>query len=946
LTATPETLGGESLAFVEALYEQFLNDPASVDAAWRKVFEPLVERGVPVKLGPTFRPRSIFSPVVLPGGKEPNGHGNGHGNGSATLAAKIDVASVAAGLRQERVDQLVTAFRSLGHTEAQLDPLERTLTRVPELEPSYYGLTEADLDQPHTSRTAHAPARCRTIRELIQHLRDTYSRSIGVQFAHIEDPAARNWLQERMESTQNRLNLTHEEQVRILTKLTSAEAFEQFIQKKYLGAKSFSLEGGESLIPMLDLAIERAGDQGVEEIVIGMAHRGRLNVLANILHKSPRQIFREFEDRDPDLYWGRGDVKYHLGRLTDHETSRGKKIRLTLCFNPSHLEYVNPVVEGRVRARQDRRPALERTKVMPLVIHGDAAFAGQGIVQEVLNMSALPGYTTGGALHIIVNNQIGFTTPPRSGRSTRYATDVARMLQVPIFHVNGEDPEAVAQVVILAMDFRDRFREDVFIDLYCYRRHGHNEGDEPAYTQPLMYKNIRARRPVREAYVERLLQSGLTQQKADAILEEQRARLEEELAKARSEGYKPEPASTQVEYQEQCRGGPYAEAPKVDTALPADRARRLLERIAAVPADLHPHPKLLKWLEARREMAAGTKPLDWAAAEALAFAAALTSGDRVRLSGQDCGRGTFSHRHAVLHDHEDGHTYVPLQYLSPDQAPFEVFDSPLTEISVLGFEWGYSLETPKGLILWEAQFGDFVNCAQVIIDQFISSAEDKWSLLSHLVMLLPHGFEGQGPEHSSARLERFLHLAAEDNIQVMNLTTPAQYFHALRRQVVSPWRKPLVIMSPKSLLRHPSCASPLEDFTGAGFQTVIPDTKVKKASRLLVCTGRLYYDLIEAREKRGRDDVAIVRMEQLYPLCKEDLKAAIEPYGDLPIIWVQEEPRNMGAWPFMRFRYGDLLLKRKFEAITREESASPATGSLASHKREQDLLIRQAFGEA
>jgi 2-oxoglutarate dehydrogenase E1 component len=945
VSGAPEALGGENLAFAEALYEQFLNDPTSVDAAWRALFEPIAERGKgPAPLGPSFQPRSIFAPKLDP---YKNGHGNGHGgNGAGVVAAVADRAAGGAALRQERVDQLVNAFRALGHMEAQLDPLGRTFTRAPELEPSYYGLTEGDLDQPHTSRISHAPKGCKTIRDLLAHLRETYCRAIGVQVSHIEDPAARNWLQERMESSENRLPLTHAEQVRILTKLNDAEMFEQFIQKKYLGAKSFSLEGGEALIPMLDLAIERAGEHGVEEIIIGMAHRGRLNVLANILHKSPRQIFREFEDRDPDLYWGRGDVKYHSGRLTEHETSKGKKIRLALCFNPSHLEFVNPVVEGRVRARQDRRPAAERPKVMPLILHGDAAFAGQGVVQETLNMSTLTGYATGGALHIIINNQIGFTTPPRSARSTRYATDVARMLQVPIFHVNGEDPEAVAQVVLLAMDFRERFHEDVFIDLYCYRRHGHNEGDEPAYTQPLMYKNIRARRTVRDAYVEKLLQSGLTQAQVDKIADERRQYLEDELSRARGEGYKPEKASTQPEYHKVCRGGPVSQATPTDTSVPLERASALLSRLATTPGDLHPHPKLEKWLEQRREMARGERPLDWGAAEALAFATLVTEGHRVRLSGQDSGRGTFSHRHSVLHDYEDGHAFVPLQYLSSDQAPYEVYDSPLSEVAVLGFEWGYSLEAPNDLVIWEAQFGDFGNGAQVIIDQFLSSAEDKWNLLSHLVLLLPHGFEGQGPEHSSARLERFLQLAAEDNMYVVNLTTPAQLFHALRRQLKSAWRKPLIVMSPKSLLRHPACVSSLDEVARGAFQTVIPDRAVSKAKRVLLCSGRVYFDLVAARDEKKRPDVAIVRLEQLYPLLQDELKAALDEHPDAPVTWVQDDPRNMGAWSFLRARFGETMFGRPFDCVSRDESASPATGSLAAHKREQELLLKQAFGEA
>ena len=933
MNATPGDLGGHNLAFAEALYAQFLEDPASVDPAWRAFFDPLREAAVP--LGPSFRPRSIFA-----GGGQANGHGVGNGNGAAVAAASR------AAVRQERLDLLINAFRARGHLAADLDPLGRPHADDPGLTPAAFGLDEADLDQPNPSRVART---ARTIRELLAHLRTTYSRTIGVQFMHIEHGEARRWLQERMEETRNHLELTRAEQVRLLTKLTDAEIFEQFIQKKFLGAKSFSLEGGESLIPLLDLAIDRAADHGVSEVVIGMAHRGRLNVLANVLGKSPRQIFREFEDRDPELYLGRGDVKYHLGRTTEVTTAGGKQVQLTLCFNPSHLEFVSPVVEGRVRARQDRLGDEARARVMPLMIHGDAAFAGQGIVQELLNMSALPGYRTGGALHVIVNNQIGFTTPPSAARSTLYATDVARMLHAPIFHVNGEDPEAVAQVARLAMDFRARFGEDVFVDLYCYRRHGHNEGDEPAFTQPVMYKQIRARRTVRESYVERLRETGLSQTTADAIAEERREHLEAELTEARRDDYKPEPASHRWLLWQQYKGGAWADVAPVTTGVPQDRLRALLEKQLALPATFRPHAKVERLLAARAEMARGEKPLDWATAEAAAFATLLTEGCRVRLSGQDVGRGTFSHRHAVLHDAEDGTQHVALRHLAPDQAPFEVWDSPLTEVAVVGFEWGVSLEQPDGLVLWEAQFGDFCNVAQVIIDQFITSAEDKWGLLSGLVMLLPHGFEGQGPEHSSARLERFLQLAAEDNVQVVNLTTPAQYFHVLRRQVVSPWRKPLVVMSPKSLLRHPAAVSPLEDLAAGGFRTVIADERPAPAAvtRVLLVSGRLYYDLVEAREKQGRADVAIVRLEQLYPLDDAALAAALAPFPTAaPVVWVQEEPFNMGAWYFLRARAGAGFAGRRLEVVARPESASPATGSLAAHRHEQALLLRQAFGEA
>ncbi len=940
----PEQMGGDNLAFAEALYEQFLADPESVDPTWRATFEAL--GGAPTAIRPSFQPRSIFAGVA-PANGHTNGHANGNGNGAAVAGDK------AAAVRQERIDQLVNAYRALGHLAAQLDPLGTPRAPVPELELAFHGLTEADLDLPVRSRTVRTDG-LKTARDLIEHLRATYCRSIGAQLAHIDSSTVRHWLQERMESTQNRLDLSTTERVKILTRLTDAEIFEQFIQKKFLGAKSFSLEGGESLIPMLDLVVERAAHHGVQDIVIGMAHRGRLNVLANILRKNPRQIFREFEDKDAERSMGRGDVKYHLGRRCQHVTATGAKVDLTLCFNPSHLEFVDPVVLGRVRARQDARPAADRGKCMGVIIHGDAAFAGQGIVQEVLNMSSLEGYKTGGAIHIIVNNQIGFTTPTRSARSTRYATDVARMLEAPILHVNGEDPEAVAQVALVALDFRARFGEDVIIDLYCYRRHGHNEADEPAYTQPLMYKQIRGRKTVRESYVERLLGSGLTQEDADRISDERRRTLEAELSVARGATSVYEPSPTQTGNWERLVGGPADPHMHVQTAVTRANLQKILESLSRVPSGFKVHPKLEKIIAGRAEAGRGERPLDWAAAEAAAFGSLVVEGHPVRLSGQDVGRGTFSHRHAVLHDAEDGKQWVGLQNLADGQARFAAYDSPLSEAGVLGFDYGYSLEDAAGLVCWEAQFGDFVNGAQVIIDQFISSAEDKWNLLSGIVLLLPHGFEGQGPEHSSGRVERFLQLAAEDNLFVTNPSTPANLFHALRRQVKGALRKPLVVMTPKSLLRHPQCVSPLEDLTKGGFRTVIGDDEVKDAKRVLLVSGRLYYDLVEARAARQRKDVAgasaasetaIVRLEQLYPLDEASLTQALAPHPAAPVVWVQEDPRNMGGWYYLRARHGETLLGRPFSCVSRAESASPATGSPGAHKREQELLMKQAFGE-
>ncbi|HKO91224.1 MAG TPA: 2-oxoglutarate dehydrogenase E1 component, partial [Polyangiaceae bacterium] len=636
----------------------------------------------------------------------------------------------------------------------------------------------------------------------------------------------------------------------------------------------------------------------------------------------------------------------HLGHSSDYITASGKRVHLSLSFNPSHLEYVDPVVLGRVRAKQDRIGDTARCRKMGLLIHGDAAFAGEGIVQETLNLSQLDAYTTGGTLHVVVNNQIGFTTPPSQGRSSTYATDVAKMLQIPVFHVNGEDPEAVAQVVRLAMDFRDEFLRDVVIDMYGYRRHGHNETDEPAFTQPLLYRAIQERKGVRDGYLEHLLKlGGVSAEEADRIGVERREHLERELGEARSKDY------VRVQdwlggYWKGYRGGPEADVPEVPTALEPSRAKELALKLNELPATFHPHKQIERLLTNRRAMANGERGFDWGAAELLAMASLVTEGTRVRLTGQDSGRGTFSQRHAVLHDYDTGQVHIPLCHLAPTQGPLEIYNSALSEVAVLGFEYGYSLDWPDALVMWEAQFGDFANAAQVIIDQFLVSAEDKWKRLSGLVMLLPHGYEGQGPEHSSARIERFLALSAEENIQVVQPSTPAQYFHALRRQVLRPWRKPLVVFTPKSLLRHPQCVSSLAEFTDGHFQRVIPDARVKKASRVLMCSGKVFYDLEKRRQELGRDDIAVVRIEQYYPLPDMYLRAAIDQYDDgTPVVWVQEEPENMGAWRILRARFGPMLFGRfPFSGACRAESASPATGSASCHKLEQQELLERAFG--
>ncbi|MFT4540434.1 MAG: 2-oxoglutarate dehydrogenase E1 component [Planctomycetota bacterium] len=930
------------LPFVEALYLDYLRDPTLVSPDWRRLFselEPEAFNGQG-QLGPSFSPPSLFDPSR---GRQPQSLPGDVARNAGELGL-ADLAEI-----QDRADQLARAYRVRGHLVARVDPLGLAREPQPELEPSFYGFGPDDL-QRAVSTISITGRDVQNLGNLVEHLKRTYCGAIGVQFMHIDDLALKRWLQERMESTENQILLSREEQLRILRRLVDASTFEEFIQKKYLGAKSFSLEGCESLIPLLDLAIECAGGQGVQEIVLAMSHRGRLNVLANILGKSPRQIFREFEDSDPELSLGSGDVKYHLGHSSDWTCANGEKLHLSLCFNPSHLEFVGPVALGRLRAKQDRWGDADRSRGLGIVIHGDAAFAGQGIVQETLNLSELEGYRTGGTLHVVVNNQIGFTTKPEDSRSTVYATDVARMLQIPIFHVNGEDPHAVARVVNLAMEFRATWRRDVVIDMYGYRRHGHNEGDEPAFTNPLLYKAIAQRKSVREGYIDHLLSlSQLTREEADEISAKRRLQLEGELSAARSEEYVPSKPTSLADSWEGYTGGSDSDVEKVKTGLAPERARQLLERLAYVPESFHLHPKLERFLEARRAMAAAERPLDWSSAEALAFASLAVEGHRVRLSGQDSQRGTFSQRHSLLHDIDSGETYVPLQQLSADQAPVELVNSPLSEAAVLGFDYGYSLDYPEALVLWEAQFGDFINAAQVIVDQFLASAEDKWGRLSGLVLLLPHGYEGQGPEHSSARLERLLTMAAEDNLQVVSPTTPAQLFHCLRRQVLRRLRKPLIVMTPKSLLRHAECVSPLAEFTQGGFQRMIADVRAdidtSGVDRVLLTSGKLYYELEAERTSNGHTDVALLRLEQFYPLAASDLEALLAPYpSDVPVVWVQEEPENMGAWYYLltRFPHG-LPGGRSLRGIYRKASASPATGSAASHRLEQAEILSKSF---
>lgn len=929
-------LNSQNLVFVEQLFSSYLADPSSVSPEWKEYFDTVKNGDQRISSGwsaeSPFAARSLYNP---PGTTAPVLSHQG-------VATRLDEAA-----RQERLDQLIRNYRVRGHILAAVDPLGSTRPSPPELDPAFYGFQEDDFDRDVSTSWVGGPS-TRTLRGIINWLKQTYCRDIGAQFMHIDSLQVRQWLALRMEETGNRIKLQRPEQLRILQRLADAVIFEEFLARKFVGAKSFSLEGAESLIPLLDMAIEKTGNEGVREIVIGMAHRGRLNVLANIMGKSPRAIFREFDDADPELYIGRGDVKYHLGYSANWETSQGNSVHLSLCFNPSHLEFVNTVAQGRLRAKMDRHGDFKRERGATILIHGDAAFAGEGIVQETLNLSELAGYRTGGTIHIIVNNQIGFTTNPAEGRSTTYATDVAKMLQIPIFHVNGEHPEAVAQVVNLALEFRKKFKRDVVIDMYCYRRRGHNEGDEPSFTQPVMYKEIRKHATVYEGYLESLLDlRGITRDDAEKIEKERRERLEKELDEARRDDYircVDQWGGIWNTYQ----GGPVKEADHPETGLPKTASAELLTNLCKVPEEFKPHPKAQRILASRIAMANEEEPLDWGGAEALAFASILAERRPLRLSGQDVRRGTFSHRHAVLYDNNTGKAFITYKNILDERGYVNIHNSPLSEAGVLGFEYGYSLDRPEGLTIWEAQFGDFVNAGQVIIDQFITSAEDKWSRLSSLVMFLPHGFEGQGPEHSSARLERFLTMAAEDNFQVCQPTTPAQHFHLLRRQVLRRWKKPLIVMTPKSLLRHKECVSTLDDCAEGRFKEIITDLEITDPThvkQILLCSGKVYYDLIEKRRELGIDHSMIIRIEQLYPFPRKKLQDLLADFpDDTPVFWVQEEPSNMGAWGFLRLRFGDKFLSRfPFSRVSRPASASPATGSSKTHKFEQEQLLNAAF---
>jgi 2-oxoglutarate dehydrogenase E1 component len=862
--------------------------------------------------------------------------------------------------KQAAVLQLIRAYRVRGHLQADINPLGYQWRYHPELDPANYGLTVWDLDREFITGGLGGEE-VLPLREILSILREAYTRKIGTAFMHISDPEEKQWIQDRIEPMRNAKPLAKDERRHIMRKLNAAEAFERFLHTKYIGHKRFSLEGAETMIPIIDKVLAEAADDGASEVVMGMAHRGRLNVLANIIGKPYEQIFSEFEGNiDPNTTQGSGDVKYHVGASGTFASREGNEIDVSLASNPSHLEAVNPVVEGMTRAKQnllgeghpDASTDEMQDTILPLLVHGDAAFPGQGVVAETLNLSQLRGYTTGGTIHLVINNQIGFTTPPGDARSSTYATDLARAIEAPIFHVNGDDPEACVRIANLAFEYRQRFNKDVVIDMLCYRVHGHNEGDEPTFTQPLLYEKIEDKRSPRKLYTELLLRRGdVEPDEAEQMLDDYRDRLQE--AFERTKDLEEKDAEKALDERAQRKGD--ARLPSVDTRAERDHLERVVEVLTDLPDDFHVHPKLKRQFDKRDTLFYEEERVDWAFAETLAFGSLLQEGTKVRLSGQDSRRATFSQRHAVLIDQETGEEYTPLNHLADDQAPLLIYDSLLSEYAACGFEYGYSVGDPSALVCWEAQFGDFANGAQIVWDQFVSAAEEKWGQTSSLVALLPHGYEGQGPEHSSARLERFLQLAAEQNMVVGNFSTPANYFHALRRQVKRDVQKPMIVMTPKSLLRHPMCVSPPEAFIDGGVQEVIPaENDPSGVERHVLCSGKVYYDLVKAREElpdAEQEKIAITRLEQFYPFPKADLKAELERYADADeVVWAQEEPENMGAWRFLRYRLDALLeaihgpCEKEVQYVGRPSSASPATGSAKVHSREQELVVSDALG--
>jgi len=903
------------VGYIDELYKSYQQDPQSVDISWQKFFEGFE-----------------FSQLKT------NGKANGTEKQSApVLAGSVDIA------KEIKVSQLIQAYRGRAHLLSKTNPVRPRKDRQPRLELENFGLDESDLQTVFQAGNELGIGAAK-LKDIIDTLKYIYEGTIGFEYMYIREPDVQEWLKKKVEKESLEHNPSIEEKKRILSKLNEAVVFENFLHTKYVGQKRFSLEGGETTIPALDALINHGAEHGVEEVVIGMAHRGRLNVLVNIMGKTYEHIFNEFEGTAvPDLTMGDGDVKYHMGYSSEITAQNGKQVYLKLAPNPSHLEAVDPVVEGYVRAKGDRIYKYDYTKVLPILIHGDAAIAGQGIVYEVVQMSKLPGYFTGGTIHFVINNQVGFTTDFDEARSSIYSTDIAKIIDSPVLHVNGDDPEAVVFCAKLAIEFRQKFQRDIFIDMVCYRRHGHNESDEPKFTQPSLY-NIISRHPnPRELYNKKLIEKG----DVDAELAQKMDREFRELLQDRFNQVKQKPLpytfqKMEKEWQELRSSEPSDFEKSPETGIGQEIVEKVANALTSIPDGFKPLKQIEKLLKDRKDQFFKDKVLNWASAELLAYGSLLLDRKIVRISGQDVQRGTFSHRHAVFKDAVTNEAYYPLNNIADNQKSFRIYNSLLSEYGVLGFEYGYAMANPNALVVWEAQFGDFANGAQVMIDQFISSAETKWQRMNGLVMLLPHGYEGQGPEHSSARLERFIELGADYNIIVANITTPANFFHALRRQVAWPFRKPLINMSPKSLLRHPSVVSPLSEFTEGSFREIIDDADAdpSKVKRVLFCSGKVFYDLLEEKQNAKRSDVAIVRLEQLYPLAQEQMNAILEKYKNAKKIWVQEEPVNMGAWEYI---LRSLYKKVDIEVVAREEAASPAVGYLKTHNETQQLLVQQAF---
>jgi 2-oxoglutarate dehydrogenase E1 component len=931
-------LFGGNAPYVEEMYENYLANPGSVPESWRDYFDAL--QHVPAVDGSDAKDVA-HQPVI-----------NAFAERAKQGGTKVVVASADAEMGRKRtaVQQLIAAYRNVGQRWADLDPLKRTeRDNIPELEPSFYGFSDADQEAVFNTSNTFFGKDTMSLRELMNALRQTYCGTIGAEYMYITDQSKKRWWQEKLETIRAKPTFSADQKKKILHNLTAAEGLERYLHTKYVGQKRFSLEGGESFIASMNELVQQAGAQGVQEVVIGMAHRGRLNVLVNTLGKLPGDLFAEFDHTAPEDLPS-GDVKYHQGFSSDI-TTPGGPVHLTLAFNPSHLEIVNPVVEGSVRSRMERRGDKTGAQVLPVLVHGDAAFAGQGVIMETLALAQTRGYYTGGTVHIVINNQVGFTTSdPRDSRSTLYCTDVVKMIESPVLHVNGDDPEAVVLATRLALEYRQTFKHDVVVDIICFRKLGHNEQDTPSLTQPLMYKKIGAHPGTRKLYAEKLATQGLGETLGDDMVKAYRAAMDagkhmEELTISNFKNKYAVDWSPFVNKK-------YTDS--ADTTMPMAEWKRIAERMTTIPASVTPHSLVAKVYENRAAMGRGEVDIDWGMGEHMAFASLVASGYGVRLSGEDCGRGTFTHRHAVIHDQNrekwDTGTYIPLQNVADGQAPFVVIDSILSEEAVMGFEYGYASNDPSTLVIWEGQFGDFANGAQVVIDQFIASGEVKWGRVNGLVLMLPHGYEGQGPEHSSARLERFMQLCADTNMQVVQPTTASQIFHVLRRQMIRNLRKPLVIMTPKSLLRAKDASSPLVEFTKGSFQTVIPETKAldaKKVKRVVACSGKVYYDLVKKREEKGADDVAIIRVEQLYPFPHKAFATELKKYPNATdVVWCQDEPQNQGAWFFVQhYIHENMLDGQKLGYSGRAASASPAVGYSHLHQEQQKALVEGAFAK-